>query len=192
VDDLDREAVTSAGIEGELADALLLRSRSAVLDEFVVRFQQTSPPVTAKGVEDTAFYRHLRLLALNEVGGDPARFGLSVEEFHAANAARFARFPRGLLVTQTHDTKRSGDVRARIGALAGMAAEWRDAVARWRELAAGLEPPDPHASVPPPADPGRRLADLRRAAGGLRREGAARGQAAHELGRARTTPTRTR
>ena len=144
-DDLDREAIASAGIEGELADALLLRSRSAVLDEFVVRFQQTSPPVTAKGVEDTAFYRHLRLLALNDVGGDPSRFGISVEEFHAANAARFARFPRALLVTQTHDTKRSGDVRARIGALAGMAEEWREAVGRWRELAAELDPPDAHA-----------------------------------------------
>jgi (1->4)-alpha-D-glucan 1-alpha-D-glucosylmutase len=145
VDDLDREAVAEAGIEGELADALLLRSRSAVLDEFVVRFQQTSPPVTAKGVEDTACYRHLRLLALNEVGGDPSRFGISVEDFHAANAARASRFPRGLLVTQTHDTKRSGDVRARIGALAGIAEEWRAAVGRWRSLAAELDPPDAHA-----------------------------------------------
>ena len=71
----------------------------------------------AKGVEDTAFYRYGRLLALNDVGGDPGRFG-SVDDFHAANAARRA-FPRNLLVTQTHDTKRSGDVRARIGALAG-------------------------------------------------------------------------
>jgi (1->4)-alpha-D-glucan 1-alpha-D-glucosylmutase len=145
VDDLDREAVASAGIEGELADVLLLERRSPEGDEFVTRFQQTSPPVTAKGIEDTAFYRHLRLLALNEVGGDPARFGLSVVDFHAANAARHARFPRGLLVTQTHDTKRSGDVRARIGALAGMAAEWRAAVPRWRELAADLDPPDAHA-----------------------------------------------
>ena len=73
----------------------------------------------AKGVEDTAFYRYARLLALNDVGGDPGRFGLSVDDFHAANAERAARFPRNLLVTQTHDTKRSGDVRARIGALAG-------------------------------------------------------------------------
>ena len=145
VDDLDRSAIASAGIEGEIAEALLLERSGPDVEEFVVRFQQTSPPVTAKGVEDTAFYRHLRLLALNEVGGDPSRFGLSVDAFHAANAARFARFPRGLLVTQTHDTKRSGDVRARIGALAGMAGEWRDAVARWRSLAAGLDPPDAHA-----------------------------------------------
>jgi (1->4)-alpha-D-glucan 1-alpha-D-glucosylmutase len=145
VDDLDRQAVASAGIEAEIAEALLLERSGPGVDEFVTRFQQTSPPVTAKGIEDTAFYRHLRMLALNEVGGDPSRFGLSVSGFHAANAARFARFPRGLLVTQTHDTKRSGDVRARIGALAGMAGEWRDAVTRWRSLAEALDPPDPHA-----------------------------------------------
>ena len=88
-------------------------------DAFVTRFQQTTPPVMAKGVEDTAFYRYARLLALNDVGGDPGRFSLSVDDFHAANRERAERFPRNLLVTQTHDTKRSGDVRARIGALAG-------------------------------------------------------------------------
>jgi (1->4)-alpha-D-glucan 1-alpha-D-glucosylmutase len=128
--------VDEAGMEGPLADALLLRERGH--DEFVTRFQQTSPPVTAKGVEDTAFYRYNRLLALNEVGGDPSRFGMSVADFHAGNVERARRFPRGLLITQTHDTKRSGDVRARIGALAGMAAEWRDHVLRWRATAAPL------------------------------------------------------
>jgi (1->4)-alpha-D-glucan 1-alpha-D-glucosylmutase len=143
VEDADREAVAAAGIDGRLADVLLLRERGH--DELVTRFQQTSPPVTAKGVEDTAFYRDLRLLALNEVGGDPARFGISVDELHAANAQRAARFPRGLLVTQTHDTKRSGDARARIGALAGMAGAWRERVLRWREIAAELDPPDAHA-----------------------------------------------
>jgi (1->4)-alpha-D-glucan 1-alpha-D-glucosylmutase len=132
----DRAAIEESGIEGRLADVLLLRERGH--DEFVTRFQQTSPPVTAKGVEDTAFYRYNRLLALNEVGGDPGRFGISVAEFHAANTQRAERFPNGLLVTQTHDTKRSGDVRARIGALAGMAGEWREHVLRWRELTAGL------------------------------------------------------
>src|SRR4051812_33790726 len=131
VEDDDVAAVEAAEIAGRLRDALLLRERGH--DEFVTPFQQTSPPVTAKGIEDTAFYRYNRLLALNEVGGDPARFGMSVEEFHAANAVRAERFPRGLLVTQTHDTKRSGDVRARIGALAGMAGEWREHVLRWRE-----------------------------------------------------------
>jgi len=136
VAEADVAAVDASGAEGRLRDVLLLRERGH--DEFVTRFQQTSPPVTAKGIEDTAFYRYARLLALNDVGGDPGRFGLSVADFHAANAARAERFPRNLLVTQTHDTKRSGDVRARIGALAGMAAEWRAQVLRWRDLNADL------------------------------------------------------
>jgi (1->4)-alpha-D-glucan 1-alpha-D-glucosylmutase len=138
VEDADREAVAAAA-DGRLADVLTLRERGH--DDFVTRFQQTSPPVTAKGVEDTAFYRHLRLLALNEVGGDPARFGLSVSDFHAANAERARRFPRGLLVTQTHDTKRSGDVRARIGALSTMAEDWAALAARW---VAEADAPDEH------------------------------------------------
>jgi (1->4)-alpha-D-glucan 1-alpha-D-glucosylmutase len=103
-------------------------------EEFVSRFQQTSPPVTAKGIEDTAFYRYVRLLALNDVGGDPGRFGVSVEEFHASGARRAERFPRNLLVTQTHDTKRSGDARARIGALSALAGEWAEHVRRWYVL----------------------------------------------------------
>ena len=103
-------------------------------EEFVSRFQQTSPPVTAKGIEDTGFYRYLRLLALNDVGNDPGRWGISVDEFHAANLARAERFPRGLLTTQTHDTKRSGDARARLGALSAMASQWESHVRRWYEL----------------------------------------------------------
>jgi (1->4)-alpha-D-glucan 1-alpha-D-glucosylmutase len=121
----DREALAQAGRPDLYEGAP---------EEFVVRFQQTSPPVTAKGIEDTAFYRYLRLLALNDVGGDPGRFGISVADFHAANRARAERFPRGLLVTQTHDTKRSGDVRARIGALSGMAEGWAVGVRRWFAL----------------------------------------------------------
>jgi (1->4)-alpha-D-glucan 1-alpha-D-glucosylmutase len=138
VEEADRRAIAAAA-DGRLADVLALRERGH--DDFVTRFQQTSPPVTAKGVEDTAFYRHLRLLALNEVGGDPGRFGISVDDLHAANAARAARFPHGLLVTQTHDTKRSGDVRARIGALSGMASEWAALAARW---IAEADAPDEH------------------------------------------------
>jgi len=110
--------------------------------EFVTRFQQSTPPVMAKGVEDTAFYRYVRLLALNDVGGDPGRFGIPVERFHEANAARAERYPRNLLITQTHDTKRSGDVRARIGALAGMADAWEERVRRWLELLADVPGPD--------------------------------------------------
>jgi (1->4)-alpha-D-glucan 1-alpha-D-glucosylmutase len=103
-------------------------------EEFVSRFQQTSPPVTAKGIEDTAFYRYLRLLALNDVGGDPGRWGVSVADFHAANAVRAERFPRALLCTQTHDTKRSGDARARLGVLSAIASEWETRVRSWYAL----------------------------------------------------------
>ncbi|HET8953954.1 MAG TPA: malto-oligosyltrehalose synthase [Solirubrobacteraceae bacterium] len=132
----DRDAVAEAGLPESLARVLRLEERG--WDAFVTRFQQTTPPVMAKGVEDTAFYRYARLLALNDVGGDPGRFGISVERFHAANAERAARFPNNLLVTQTHDTKRSGDVRARIGALSTMPAEWASHVRRWLELTADL------------------------------------------------------
>jgi (1->4)-alpha-D-glucan 1-alpha-D-glucosylmutase len=93
----------------------------------------------AKAFEDTAFYRYFRLLALNEVGGDPDRFSLPVDEFHRANQERAERFPQHLLATQTHDTKRSGDVRARIGALAGMADEWAEHARAWRILDDGHE-----------------------------------------------------
>jgi (1->4)-alpha-D-glucan 1-alpha-D-glucosylmutase len=109
---------------------------------FVTRFQQTTPAITAKGVEDTAFYRYARLLALNDVGGDPSRFRLPVERFHAGNLERARRFPNNLLITQTHDTKRSGDVRARIGALGGMPEEWAGHVRRWFEACSPLRGPD--------------------------------------------------
>jgi (1->4)-alpha-D-glucan 1-alpha-D-glucosylmutase len=134
VDQADRDAV--AGLPEELRRVLLLEERGH--DEFVTRFQQTTGPVMAKGVEDTAFYRYVRLLALNEVGGDPGRFGLSVEKFHRRNAERAAHFPNTLLPGTTHDTKRSADVRARIGALAGMAERWGERVLAWRELAEPL------------------------------------------------------
>jgi (1->4)-alpha-D-glucan 1-alpha-D-glucosylmutase len=101
---------------------------------FVRRFQQTTPAIMAKGVEDTAFYRYGRLLALNDVGGDPSRFGIDVPRFHAGCAERAQRFPLNLLTTMTHDAKRSADVRARIGALAGVAADWRAQVERWFEI----------------------------------------------------------
>jgi (1->4)-alpha-D-glucan 1-alpha-D-glucosylmutase len=134
VEDADREALRDNPL-GEL----LLGDEAP--REFVTRFQQTTPAVMAKGVEDTAFYRYVRLLALNEVGGDPSRFGISVDDFHRGCLERAARFPRGLLITQTHDTKRSGDARARIGALAGMAGEWAEQVSRWRALVPDTGPP---------------------------------------------------
>lgn len=135
----DREA--AAALPEAVRAALLLESPD-VPAEWVVRFQQTSSPVMAKGVEDTAFYRYLRLMALNEVGGDPGRFSLPVAEFHAANAARAEHFPLTLLATSTHDTKRSGDVRARVGALAGLGREWAGAVRRWRADNAELRTSD--------------------------------------------------
>ena len=115
------------------AGSMLLLEREAPAG-FVTRFQQTTPAVMAKGVEDTAFYRYGRLLALNEVGGDPSRFGIDVERFHAGCAQRAERFPLSLLTTMTHDAKRSADVRARIGALASMADEWAAHVGRWLEI----------------------------------------------------------
>ena len=102
--------------------------------ELITRFQQTTPAIMAKGVEDTAYYRYGRLLALNDVGSDPARFGIDVERYHGGCAERAARFPEGLLTTMTHDAKRSGDVRARLASLAGLAGEWTGAVERWMAL----------------------------------------------------------
>jgi (1->4)-alpha-D-glucan 1-alpha-D-glucosylmutase len=90
--------------------------------------------VIAKGVEDTAFYRYLRLTALNEVGGNPGRFSLHVDDFHRGNIERELRFPLHLLTTQTHDTKRSGDVRARITALTWLPGEWAERMRRWPQL----------------------------------------------------------
>ncbi len=121
-----------------LAEAGLVEWLAQAPRPFLARFQQLTPPIMAKGVEDTAFYRYARLLALCDVGGDPSRWSIGVDAFHAGNAARAGRFPRHLLASQTHDTKRAGDVRARIGAIAGIAGDWAGAVRRWRELCAPL------------------------------------------------------
>jgi (1->4)-alpha-D-glucan 1-alpha-D-glucosylmutase len=129
VDDEDRRAVRAADMPSELAEMLLLERDAPTA--FVTRFQQTTPAIMAKGVEDTAFYRYGRLLALNDVGGDPSRFGIEVERFHEANLERAERFPLNLVTTMTHDAKRSADVRARIGALTYMAEEWATHVERW-------------------------------------------------------------
>ena len=136
IDDPDRDEIGRAGVSEELRRILFLQEQWH--EDFVVRFQQTTGPVMAKGVEDTAFYRYFRLAALNEVGGSPGRFGLGVAEFHDANAARSARFPLNLLTTYTHDTKRSPDVRARIVALTWLADEWAERVRAWRAELGGL------------------------------------------------------
>ncbi len=101
---------------------------------FARRLQQYTAPVVAKGIEDTALYRHQRLISLNDVGGDPDDFGLSVAAFHAINQERVARWPHAMLTTSTHDAKRSEDVRARIDVISEMPAAWRLAVRRWSRI----------------------------------------------------------
>jgi len=140
VDEHDRRA--NAALPAELQRVLHLEERSPQLDEFVVRWQQTTGPVMAKGVEDTAFYRYFRLTALNEVGGNPERFSLDPDGFHEGCLERQRRFPNWLLASQTHDTKRAGDVRARIGALAGMHERWAERVRNWRDLTGGMDDPN--------------------------------------------------
>ncbi len=104
---------------------------------FSMRLQQYTGPVQAKGLEDTAFYRYNVLLSLNEVGGDAACFGRSIDEFHHANATRANTWPFELLATSTHDTKLGEDVRARINALSEMPDEWGREVSRWMRIARG-------------------------------------------------------
>jgi (1->4)-alpha-D-glucan 1-alpha-D-glucosylmutase len=140
VSDEDRHA--NRVLPVDLQRVLNLGERSPALDEFVERWQQATGPVMAKGVEDTAFYRYVRLVALNEVGGDPGRFSLEPTAFHEATAERADRHPRWLLASQTHDTKRAGDVRARIGALAHMPERWAERVRSWRDLTGGMDDPN--------------------------------------------------
>ncbi|MEN3340551.1 MAG: (1-_4)-alpha-D-glucan 1-alpha-D-glucosylmutase [Acidobacteriota bacterium] len=101
---------------------------------FAMKFQQYTGPVQAKGLEDTAFYRYNVLLSLNEVGGDPSRFGRSAEEFHDANSARAAAWPFEMLATATHDTKVGEDVRARINVISEIPDEWSRQVSRWMRI----------------------------------------------------------
>jgi (1->4)-alpha-D-glucan 1-alpha-D-glucosylmutase len=108
--------------------------------EFLLRFQQFTPPVMAKGVEDTAFYCYNRLVAMSEVGGDPGSDGLSVEEFHAYNTKMQATHPHTMTSLSTHDTKRSDDVRARLAVLAEIPAEFGDALHRWSRMNNELRP----------------------------------------------------
>jgi (1->4)-alpha-D-glucan 1-alpha-D-glucosylmutase len=107
--------------------------------EAALRFQQTSGPATAKGIEDTALYRWFPVASLNEVGGEPDHpLGPAVEELHAANAARAERWPRSMLAATTHDTKRSADVRARLDALAEIAPRFSTLASRWHRRHAPL------------------------------------------------------
>ena len=117
-----------------LGDIVLLRHEGDMERELSARFQQLTPAVTAKGVEDTAFYRYNRLVSLNEVGGDPSLFGRPVEGFHERCALVAARWPDTMNTLSTHDTKRSADVRARIDLLSEIPGEWDRATRRWMEI----------------------------------------------------------
>ena len=101
---------------------------------FAMKFQQLTAPVAAKGVEDTALYRYHRLVSLNEVGGDPDVFGVSVRAFHADARYRQKHWPHEMLATSTHDTKRSEDTRVRIDVLSEMPGAWRQMLSRWRRM----------------------------------------------------------
>ena len=133
-----RNPVADPSIFDFLRDVLLLRYPGGLSDaekrewlEFTLKLQQVTGPVTAKALEDTAFYVYLRLASLNEVGGEPREFGTGVAAFHALNAERQERWPGSLAATSTHDTKRSEDVRVRIAALSEAPREWRALLPRW-------------------------------------------------------------
>jgi (1->4)-alpha-D-glucan 1-alpha-D-glucosylmutase len=140
----------SASIFDFVHDALLLKHRENADEEerramqrFAGKFQQLTGPIMAKAIEDTAFYRFNRLVSLNEVAGEPARFGTSVAEFHQLNQSRLPRLAHTLNATSTHDTKRNEDVRTRISVLSEIGREWREHVQRWsrwhRRLKTDLE-----------------------------------------------------
>ena len=122
-----------------LRDVLLFRfpenldaEARAAHTHFVLKFQQATGPIMAKGLEDTVFYIYNRLAALNEVGGEPQQFGLSIDAFHECNLDRQRNWPATLLATSTHDTKRSEDVRARMVAISELPELWRRSLQRWR------------------------------------------------------------
>ena len=146
VDEQDEEYVTRAtkqaaerrpeltGLLVFLRDLLLLHFEADGAAEFALRFQQTTGPVMAKGVEDTVFYVYNRFVALNEVGGDPGTFGIGPAEFHRHMESAQREWPLGLLATSTHDTKRSEDVRARLALMSEIPDAWADAVGRWSAM----------------------------------------------------------
>jgi (1->4)-alpha-D-glucan 1-alpha-D-glucosylmutase len=135
-----RNAAMETSIFDFLRDVLLLEkfenfdeaTRRKQFD-FVLKFQQCTGPIMAKGLEDTAFYIFNRLVALNEVGGDPKQFGISIERFHERNRLRLADTPHTLLALTSHDTKRSEDTRARIAVLSELPQEWENWINQWRE-----------------------------------------------------------
>jgi len=118
------------------------RAPSALVDRFRRRFQQLTGPVMAKSLEDTLFYRYVRFLALNEVGGEPQHFGVAPAAFHAANGNRAQHWPQAMTATATHDTKRGEDARARLLSLSEVPDLWQGMVGIWREEAGDIAVPD--------------------------------------------------
>jgi (1->4)-alpha-D-glucan 1-alpha-D-glucosylmutase len=112
----------------------LAEDQIAARRDFVMRFQQLTGPVAAKGIEDTALYRYFPLASLNEVGMDPDCFGIDVDQFHEINKERFQLWPHSLSATSTHDTKRNEEVRCRINTLSENPESWKDALDRWNRL----------------------------------------------------------
>ena len=119
------------GLMDFIGDVLALRARGPLEAEFLLRFQQFTSPVMAKGLEDTAFYCFNRMIGLNEVGGSPDRNGLSIAEFHEDCSRNQAKHPHTMTTLATHDTKRSDDVRARLAVLTEISGRWRTAANRW-------------------------------------------------------------
>jgi (1->4)-alpha-D-glucan 1-alpha-D-glucosylmutase len=119
------------GLLDFVGDVLALRSRGGMETEFLLRFQQFTSPVMAKGVEDTAFYCFNRMVGMNEVGSDPRRNGITLDEFHGYCGKMQATHPLTMTTLSTHDTKRADDVRARLAVITEIPGRWKTALSRW-------------------------------------------------------------
>jgi (1->4)-alpha-D-glucan 1-alpha-D-glucosylmutase len=135
------------GLLDFLGDVLAMRAKGKLESDFLQRFQQFTSPVMAKGVEDTAFYCFNRMIGLNEVGGDPASNGVSLEQFHEYCARMHKRHPNTMTTISTHDTKRSDDIRARLAVVTEIPGRWRRSLLRWAQMNRRLKVgkhPDPN------------------------------------------------
>jgi (1->4)-alpha-D-glucan 1-alpha-D-glucosylmutase len=151
----EMDLATNASIYDFLKNILLRRyaehvtaSQRAVMLRFTMKLQQLTGPVMAKGLEDTVFYIYNRFIALNEVGGEPERFGAAVETFHLRNQERAEKWPAALLATSTHDTKRGEDARARLNVLSEIPLEWHKRILRWARLNAKFKAGMPSGAWP--------------------------------------------
>ena len=162
-----------------LRDLITLTVTGDLEKEFVARLQQLTGPAMAKGVEDTVFYNYNRFIALNEVGGDPSRFGISLHHFHEKAREMQQRWPLTMLATATHDSKRGEDMRARLALLSEQPSAWIDAVRRWSAMAQTHRTndwPDRNTEYFFVPDARWRVAGMRRTPHGLHGEGVPRGQ----------------